>query len=151
MAIWIGLSGAVIMYNKYLLAYRGFPYPITLTMWCVALGWLLPLPAALGWLLPLPAAGAATHRARGPAALPMCVQYVLPPPARHVAPTRLRCAAGHRRAEEATLPCPAHVNELNLACPLLPPHALAGTCTCSARRWRKLSEQPLVSAPHVWL
>lgn len=33
-AVWIGLSGAVIMYNKYLLAYRGFPYPITLTMWC---------------------------------------------------------------------------------------------------------------------
>ena len=34
-AVWIGLSGCVIMYNKYLLAYRGFPYPITLTMWCV--------------------------------------------------------------------------------------------------------------------
>lgn len=32
-AIWIGLSGLVIIYNKYLLAYRGFPYPITLTMW----------------------------------------------------------------------------------------------------------------------
>lgn len=32
-AIWIGLSGAVIMFNKYLLAYAGFPYPITLTMW----------------------------------------------------------------------------------------------------------------------
>ena len=37
-AVWIGLSGAVIMYNKYLLAYRGFPYPITLTMWCVLAG-----------------------------------------------------------------------------------------------------------------
>ncbi|PSC67133.1 magnesium-translocating P-type ATPase, partial [Micractinium conductrix] len=40
-AIWIGLSGLVIMYNKYLLAYHGFPYPITLTMWhmffCAAL------------------------------------------------------------------------------------------------------------------
>ncbi len=33
--IWIGLSGVVIMYNKYLLAYGGFPYPITLTMWWV--------------------------------------------------------------------------------------------------------------------
>ena len=32
-AIWIGLSGAVIMFNKYLLAYAGFPYPITLTLW----------------------------------------------------------------------------------------------------------------------
>lgn len=32
-AIWIGLSGVVIMFNKYLLAYRGFPYPISLTMW----------------------------------------------------------------------------------------------------------------------
>ncbi len=36
-AVWIALSGAVIMYNKYLLAYRGFPYPITLTMWCVCM------------------------------------------------------------------------------------------------------------------
>ncbi|KAL4451586.1 hypothetical protein ABPG75_007248 [Micractinium tetrahymenae] len=40
-AIWIGLSGVVIMFNKYLLAYGGFPYPITLTMWhmffCAAL------------------------------------------------------------------------------------------------------------------
>ena len=34
-AVWIALSGAVIMYNKYLLAYYGFPFPITLTMWCV--------------------------------------------------------------------------------------------------------------------
>jgi hypothetical protein len=32
-AVWIVLSGAVIMYNKYLLAYSGFPYPISLTMW----------------------------------------------------------------------------------------------------------------------
>jgi hypothetical protein len=32
-AIWIGLSSTVIMYNKYLLAYSGFPYPISLTMW----------------------------------------------------------------------------------------------------------------------
>lgn len=31
--IWIFLSGAVILYNKYLLAYSGFHYPITLTMW----------------------------------------------------------------------------------------------------------------------
>lgn len=40
-AIWIGLSGTVIMFNKYLLAYAGFPYPIALTMWhmffCAAL------------------------------------------------------------------------------------------------------------------
>jgi len=34
-AIWIGLSGAVILYNKYLLAYAGFPYPVALTMWYV--------------------------------------------------------------------------------------------------------------------
>lgn len=32
-AVWIGLSGAVILFNKYLLAVYGFPYPITLTMW----------------------------------------------------------------------------------------------------------------------
>ena len=32
-ANWISLSGAVIIYNKYLLAYAGFPYPISLTMW----------------------------------------------------------------------------------------------------------------------
>jgi hypothetical protein len=31
--IWIFLSGAVILYNKYLLAYSGFHYPISLTMW----------------------------------------------------------------------------------------------------------------------
>ena len=31
--IWIFLSGAVILYNKYILAYSGFPYPISLTMW----------------------------------------------------------------------------------------------------------------------
>ncbi|KAG7667588.1 hypothetical protein Ndes2526B_g03594 [Nannochloris sp. 'desiccata'] len=32
-AIWIGLSGTVIMWNKNILAYSGFPYPVTLTMW----------------------------------------------------------------------------------------------------------------------
>jgi hypothetical protein len=31
--IWILLSGTVILYNKYLLAYGGFHYPISLTMW----------------------------------------------------------------------------------------------------------------------
>lgn len=44
-AIWIALSGVVIMFNKYLLAYRGFPYPISLTMWhmffCASLAILL--------------------------------------------------------------------------------------------------------------
>lgn len=32
-SLWIGLSGAVIIYNKWILAVFGFPYPITLTMW----------------------------------------------------------------------------------------------------------------------
>jgi len=32
-SLWIGLSGTVILYNKWILAYYGFPYPITLTMW----------------------------------------------------------------------------------------------------------------------
>eukprot|EP00891_Asterochloris_glomerata_P000641 jgi/Astpho2/641/Aster-04482 len=32
-SIWIGLSGTVILYNKYILAYYGFPFPIALTMW----------------------------------------------------------------------------------------------------------------------
>ena len=31
--VWIGLSGTVIIYNKWILAVFGFPYPITLTMW----------------------------------------------------------------------------------------------------------------------
>lgn len=31
--LWIFLSGAVITFNKFLLAVAGFPYPITLTMW----------------------------------------------------------------------------------------------------------------------
>jgi hypothetical protein len=32
-SLWISLSGTVILYNKWILAYFGFPYPITLTMW----------------------------------------------------------------------------------------------------------------------
>ena len=35
-ALWISLSGTVILYNKWILAYYGFPYPITLTMWHMA-------------------------------------------------------------------------------------------------------------------
>lgn len=31
--IWMGISIAVILFNKWLLAYSGFPYPIALTMW----------------------------------------------------------------------------------------------------------------------
>jgi hypothetical protein len=31
--IWILISGAVITYNKFLLAVAGFPYPIALTLW----------------------------------------------------------------------------------------------------------------------
>ena len=32
-SLWIFLSGAVIIYNKWILAVYGFSYPITLTMW----------------------------------------------------------------------------------------------------------------------
>ena len=35
-AFWIATSAAVILWNKYILAYSGFPYPVTLTMWCAA-------------------------------------------------------------------------------------------------------------------
>lgn len=31
--LWIALSAAVILYNKWILAYAGFPFPITLTMY----------------------------------------------------------------------------------------------------------------------
>ena len=31
--LWIFLSGTVILYNKYILSYHGFPFPISLTMW----------------------------------------------------------------------------------------------------------------------
>ena len=31
--LWIFLSATVILYNKYVLAYYGFPYPVALTMW----------------------------------------------------------------------------------------------------------------------
>lgn len=31
--LWISLSALVILYNKYVLAYSGFPFPVTLTMW----------------------------------------------------------------------------------------------------------------------
>ena len=30
--LWIGLSIGVILYNKWILAYSGFPYPVTLTV-----------------------------------------------------------------------------------------------------------------------
>jgi hypothetical protein len=31
--VWMSVSMAVIMFNKWLLAFYGFPYPLTLTMW----------------------------------------------------------------------------------------------------------------------
>ena len=34
--IWMSISVAVIMFNKWLLAFSGFPYPIALTMWHMA-------------------------------------------------------------------------------------------------------------------
>lgn len=34
--IWMSISISVIMFNKWLLAYSGFPYPIALTMWHMA-------------------------------------------------------------------------------------------------------------------
>lgn len=30
--LWIVLSGVVILLNKYILAYAGFPYPVALTL-----------------------------------------------------------------------------------------------------------------------
>ena len=30
---WMGISSSVILFNKWLLAYSGFPYPIALTLW----------------------------------------------------------------------------------------------------------------------
>lgn len=32
-AIWITLSATVILYNKYILTWGMFPYPVALTMW----------------------------------------------------------------------------------------------------------------------
>lgn len=34
--IWMSISISVILFNKWLLAYSGFPYPIALTMWHMA-------------------------------------------------------------------------------------------------------------------
>ena len=34
-AMWIATSAGVILWNKYILAYSGFPYPVTLTLWWV--------------------------------------------------------------------------------------------------------------------
>ena len=34
--LWIFLSGTVILYNKWILALYGFPYPVALTMWHMA-------------------------------------------------------------------------------------------------------------------
>ncbi|KXZ55498.1 hypothetical protein GPECTOR_2g1047 [Gonium pectorale] len=42
--IWMGISIAVILFNKWLLAYSGFPFPIALTLWhmvfCSTVGFL---------------------------------------------------------------------------------------------------------------
>ena len=40
-SVWIGLSGTVILYNKWILAYYGFPYPISLTIWHMTFSSLL--------------------------------------------------------------------------------------------------------------
>ena len=44
-AVWIGLSAGVILYNKYVLAFFGFPFPVALTMihmaFCSLLAFLL--------------------------------------------------------------------------------------------------------------
>ncbi|KAI7842150.1 hypothetical protein COHA_004173 [Chlorella ohadii] len=49
--LWIGLSAGVILYNKWMLAYGGFPYPVSLTMWhmafCAALAWCI---IRAGWV-----------------------------------------------------------------------------------------------------
>jgi hypothetical protein len=34
--LWMSVSITVILFNKWLLAFSGFPYPITLTMWHMA-------------------------------------------------------------------------------------------------------------------
>jgi hypothetical protein len=43
-AIWMSVSIGVILFNKWLLAFAGFPFPITLTLWhmffCSAAGFL---------------------------------------------------------------------------------------------------------------
>ena len=43
-ALWITLSASVIMYNKWILAYFGFHFPLALTMWhmlfCSIVGFL---------------------------------------------------------------------------------------------------------------
>ena len=41
---WMGISMSVILFNKWLLAFSGFPYPIALTVWhmtfCSTIGFL---------------------------------------------------------------------------------------------------------------
>ncbi len=34
--LWMGVSSSVILFNKWLLAFSGFPYPIALTAWHMA-------------------------------------------------------------------------------------------------------------------
>ncbi|KAL4434231.1 hypothetical protein ABPG75_000672 [Micractinium tetrahymenae] len=52
--LWIALSAAVILYNKWVLAFSGFPYPVALTMWhmffCAALAWVI---IRLGYVEPV--------------------------------------------------------------------------------------------------
>ena len=49
---WISLSGTVILYNKWILAYYGFHYPISLTMWHMLFSSLLALACVRGGYVP---------------------------------------------------------------------------------------------------
>ncbi|KAK9815201.1 hypothetical protein WJX73_010856 [Symbiochloris irregularis] len=49
---WIALSGTVILYNKWILAYYGFDYPITLTMWHMLFSSVLAFACVRGGYVP---------------------------------------------------------------------------------------------------
>ncbi|KAL6769247.1 MOT20A [Auxenochlorella protothecoides x Auxenochlorella symbiontica] len=52
--LWIGLSSTVIMYNKWLLSFSGFPYPVALTLWhMVFCSFLATVIVKLGYVEPI--------------------------------------------------------------------------------------------------
>ena len=51
--LWVSLSGAVIMYNKWILVFYDFPFPVTLTMWHMAFSSVLAtISVKAGWVAP---------------------------------------------------------------------------------------------------
>ena len=68
-SIWIALSASVILFNKYILAFGGFPFPITLTVWHMLFS--SSIAAALIWTGAVPSTEAMDARRYASAVMPI--------------------------------------------------------------------------------